>query len=109
MVCVTAETCLELCYKVASNRAAAGGGGVLTTLREPMTWLGVALWAVESIAWVLVLRTLPLSQAYPAMCLTYLTIPLACRLLLKEGLSARKLWASALIAVGVALIAGRQA
>ncbi|WP_443751315.1 permease [Asticcacaulis solisilvae] len=104
-LCVVAETLLELCYK----RAADAGNGVAGALMHPLTWLGIGLWAVQAVAWIFTLRVLPLAIAYPVNCLTYVTVPLAGWLVLREKLSPRQLWASVLIASGVALIAGRTA
>lgn len=102
-VCIFAETLLELCYK----RAVEGGGGVIGALKHPLTWLGIGLWAIQAVAWILSLRTLPLAVAYPVNCLTYVTVPLAGWLVLKEKFSLRQLLASFLIAAGVVLVAGK--
>jgi len=47
--------------------------------------------------------------AYPVNCLTYVTVPLASLVVLKEKLTARQVGACVLIASGVALVAGRGA
>ncbi|MDC7693657.1 permease [Asticcacaulis sp. DXS10W] len=104
-LCIVAETALELCYK----RAADATDGVVAALLHPLTWLGLGLWAVQAIAWILVLRGLPLAVAYPVNCLTYVTVPLASLVVLKEKLTARQVGACVLIASGVALVAGRGA
>jgi drug/metabolite transporter (DMT)-like permease len=102
-LCIAAETALELCYK----RAADAGDGVAGALMNPFAWLGIGLWAVQAVAWIFALSALPLAVAYPVNCLTYVTVPLAGWLVLRERLSWRQVWASVLIASGVALVAGR--
>ncbi len=99
--CIVAETLLELCYK----GAAQAGDGVVATLRHPLTWAGIGLWAIQAIAWILTLRQLPLSVAYPINCLTYVTVPFASWLVLKERITVRQMIACTLVAAGVVLIA----
>lgn len=99
--CVTAETIQQLSFKLAAARGEAKRGFVRRVLLEPLIWIGAALWAVESIAWVHVLQRAPLSMAYPVMTLTYATVPLAGLLLLKERMSPRQKLGGALIFAGV--------
>lgn len=105
LLCVVIEIALELCYKVAANRASGIDDHFLTALKQPLAWLGMALWLAETLIWVRVLETTALSVAYPIMSLVYLGIPLASAWVLKERLSLRHALASGLIASGVALIA----
>ena len=72
--------------------------------RQPLIGLGIALWCVESVAWVLVLRHTPLSLAYPIMTLSYAAVPLAGVLLLRERLSRRQWAGAASIFAGVVCV-----
>ena len=105
LLCVAAEITLDLCYKVAVNRAAKIDGALLTVLRQPLTWVGMTLWLAQTLMWVRVLQITPLTVAFPMMSLVYIGIPLASRVLLKEKMGARHLLAAGLIAGGVALCA----
>lgn len=99
--CIVAETIQQLSFKTGSARAEAAGRFVRGVAVQPLIWLGVGLWIVESIAWVLVLQRSPLSLAYPVMTLTYATVPLASLVLLRERLSGRQMLGAALIFGGV--------
>lgn len=105
LLCVVAEITLDLCYKVAVNRAAKIDGSLVTVLRQPLTWVGMALWLVQTLLWVRVLQTAPLTVAFPMMSLVYIGIPVASRFLLKEKMGLRHMMAAGLIAGGVALSA----
>jgi len=107
--CIAAETVQQLSFKVGSGRAAAAPGFVRGVLAQPLIWLGLAIWVVESVAWVLVLQRAPLSLAFPVMTATYATVPLAGFVLLRERLSRRQMAGAALIFAGVVAvgIAGR--
>jgi drug/metabolite transporter (DMT)-like permease len=103
--CVIAETIQQISFKLGSSQPARPGGFYAGILAQPLIWLGVALWVVESIAWIQVLQHAPLSLAYPIMTLTYVGVPLAGLLLLKEKMTPRQMLGGGLIAVGVACVA----
>ena len=103
--CIVAETVQQLSFKVGSGRAEGAERFVRGVVSQPLIWIGIGLWVVESIAWVLVLQTSPLSMAYPVMTLTYATVPLAGVALLRERMSRRQMLGAALI-FGGALTVG---
>lgn len=99
--CIAAETMQQLAFKAGAGRAEAASGFVRGVALQPLIWLGLVLWAVESIAWVHVLQRAPLSMAYPVMTATYATVPLAGLLLLKEKMTARQKLGALMIFGGV--------
>lgn len=103
-VCVTSETVQQLSFKVGTGRAEGPGGAVGAVLRQPLIWVGILLWVVQSIAWVQVLQKSPLSLAYPVMTLTYATVPIAGLLVLRERMGRRQMLGAALIFAGVVLV-----
>lgn len=103
--CVLAETVQQLCFKMGAARVADGAGPVRGALLQPLIWIGVAIWIVEVLAWIWVLRATPLSIAYPVMTLTYVGVPLGGVILLREKLTKRQVSGAALIAAGVACVA----
>ena len=103
--CVVSETLFQLCFKVASNASVGMGGGLVTVLKQPMTWLGLLFWLLETLGWIKALQLLPLHVAYPLMSLTYIGIPISSALFLKEKLNVRYFAAAGLISSGVVLVA----
>jgi drug/metabolite transporter (DMT)-like permease len=103
--CIAAETVQQISFKAGANRAARAQGMMPGVLLQPLIWLGLGLWVVESVAWVLVLQRSPLSLAYPMMSLTYAMVPLAGLVLLRERVSRRQGLGAALIFFGVACVA----
>jgi drug/metabolite transporter (DMT)-like permease len=103
--CIAAEAVQQLSFKIAADKAGRARSFVGHILRQPLVWVGVAIWMVESVVWVLVLQTTPLTQAYPVMTLSYATVPLAGVLVLKERMSRRQVAGAALILAGVACVA----
>ncbi len=104
LFCVLAEIGQQLNFKTASMRADEGNY-VSTLLRHPLLWCGIALWAVEVVAWLAVLEHAPLAVAYPIMTLTYAGMPIAGHLLLGERLSRGQQLGAGLVALGVLIVA----
>lgn len=102
--CIVCETVQQLSFKVGNGRAEQAERFVRAVALQPLIWLGLALWVIESIAWVLVLQKTPLSMAYPVMTATYATVPLAGLLLLKERMTRRQTLGAVLIFAGVLLV-----
>ena len=99
--CIIAETIQQLAFKAGADQSGRVGGHPLGVALNPLIWLGVGLWIVESIAWVMVLKRAPLSLAYPIMTATYATVPMAGLILLRERMSRRQMVGAALIFAGV--------
>jgi drug/metabolite transporter (DMT)-like permease len=102
--CIMAETVQQLSFKLGSARAEAAPGFVRAVVSQPLIWIGIVIWVIESIAWVLVLQRAPLSMAYPVMALSYATVPLAGLLLLREKMTSRQALGAFLIFSGVLLV-----
>jgi undecaprenyl phosphate-alpha-L-ara4N flippase subunit ArnE len=103
--CIAAETVQQLSFKVGADRAGRSANFLQGALAQPWIWLGVGIWIVESIAWLLVLQHTPLSLAYPVMTLSYAAVPLAGVVFLRERMSRRQAAGAALILAGVVFVA----
>lgn len=99
--CILAESATQICFKAGSNRVPDEAQPIMGALVQPLIWIGIVVWAIEVVAWIMVLQRAPLSLAYPVMTLTYVAVPLAGVLLLGEHLSRRQLVGAALVAAGV--------
>jgi len=89
------ETIEQLVFKSAAKFA---------VYRKYLLALGVALHAVQLLAWFLVLTLLPLGIAAPLMGATYITVAIGSRLVFGEKLDRRRAIGIAAIVVGLALI-----
>ncbi len=97
----------QLLFKAAATSVAAETSLVGMTLRlavVPAMWGAVLLYAVTIIAWVWVLRTVPLSVAYSAVALVFVLVPLLAVWLFGEPFTLRFALGTALIAAGVLLV-----
>ena len=104
LFCVLAEAATQLNFKAAAD-AARPESPVLSLFAQPLLWIGLLLWAIESVVWLLVLERVPLTIAFPIMTLTYAVTPLAARFVLQERLNRRQGLGAGLVALGVLIIA----
>jgi undecaprenyl phosphate-alpha-L-ara4N flippase subunit ArnE len=99
LFCVVAETAREVCFKQAASDSA-----ILATLAKPLTWLGIAFWAIELLAWTAVLVRVPLTIAFPLMALSYVGTVVAGAAVFKENINLRHAAGVFLITAGVACV-----
>jgi len=102
----------QLAIKLGVNRlgaaamVAAGPASILmTAFRSPLVWLGLALYGVGALAWILVLTRLDLSLAYPFLALNFVLITVVSRLFLGEAIPGLRWGGIIVICFGILLIA----
>jgi drug/metabolite transporter (DMT)-like permease len=81
---------------------------VLTMFATPMILAGFACFFVSSVLWILALRSVPLSVAYPMVALSYVIIFIGSHYLFAEPLGWRLWLGGLLIVCGIVLIAGQR-
>ena len=72
-------------------------------LLNPWMFAALALYAGATLLWVIILRTTPLSVAYPFAALAFVIVPLAARFLFAEPLDGRYALGVMFILAGVIL------
>lgn len=77
-----------------------------TLCRSPHVWLSFLCLGVGLLLWLVVLSTMPVSQAYPIMSLGYIVVMLLARVFFKERIPARRWVGAALILLGVSCLMG---
>jgi drug/metabolite transporter (DMT)-like permease len=80
-------------------------GYVLAMLRDPWIWSGLAAVAFGTVGWMLVLRRLDLSVAYPATALVFVVVPIGAHYLFGEHLPLGRVAGLALIVFGIIMVA----
>lgn len=93
----------QLLFKEVATRSLSAG-----TFFDPTTagiFLGaVVLYTVSTVSWVIVLRSLPLSAAYPFFALGFVTTPIAAHFLFGEKLSWSIIIGTTLVVSGLLII-----
>ena len=101
---VASQVLLKLSLQRASQQASSGMALVWALLALWTFWLAVGSTAGAAAIWVLVLRTAPLSVAYPMISLGYvLMIPVA-RILFGEAITVPRVAGAVLILIGVTVL-----
>ncbi|MEM8811694.1 MAG: hypothetical protein AAGF59_03680 [Pseudomonadota bacterium] len=72
---------------------------------SPTLWAALVLYGVATILWVLILRTVPLSVAYPFVALGFVILPVLSWLLFDERLGWHIALGALLIVAGVVIVA----
>ncbi|AFZ32175.1 protein of unknown function DUF6 transmembrane [Gloeocapsa sp. PCC 7428] len=67
-------------------------------------WIWSICYVIVTLLWLVVLRTIPLSQAFPALGLTFALVPLASHQVLKEKIAFGQWIGIAIIITGVCLV-----
>ncbi|HEX6957238.1 MAG TPA: SMR family transporter [Ferrovibrio sp.] len=85
-------------------KAGAGGETLLQQFLAPQSVIGLALYFIAAVCYMLALRKIPVSVAFPSVSLSYVLVALLAFWLYGEALSPSKLAGIALICVGVILV-----
>jgi undecaprenyl phosphate-alpha-L-ara4N flippase subunit ArnE len=93
---------LKYAFNVSSSNQA--GGSKLSILFSHYFWIWFVCYTAMTIMWLLVLRVVPLNQAYPFLGLTYAFIPLASHYFLKEKVVFSQWLGIGIIVAGIILV-----
>jgi undecaprenyl phosphate-alpha-L-ara4N flippase subunit ArnE len=95
----------QVLFKMTSART--GGAdipGLIGLLADPYLIAAFAIYGFGTIVWIYVLKSVPLSVAYPFMALTFCAVPLLAWWLLGEQLNPRYAVGAALIIAGLIVV-----
>jgi multidrug transporter EmrE-like cation transporter len=100
----------QICFKLSAARAAAAAAGrssfafAYAVTRSGWVVAGIIAYIFELVLWLVTLRTLPLSLAYPLLTASFCVVAIGSHFVLKERLSGRNMVGIALITVGATLL-----
>jgi drug/metabolite transporter (DMT)-like permease len=102
----------QLTLKEAMDRVGAIGGAQVAALgdtlsrvgREPRLWIGLALFGVSAVFWLVVLSRVPISVAYPSVGLSYIVVVAFERYVKHEPVPSLRWLGVLVVAFGIALI-----
>lgn len=100
----TLKTAMNEVGRIGATEIAAAGDTITRALREPRLWLGLMLFGISAVFWLVVLSRVDLSVAYPFVGLSYIVVVLFSRLFLHEQVSALRWLGVVVVAVGIAII-----
>lgn len=102
---VSGQTMIKLGTLNAANLPAEAVARLLLVLRSPWVLLGLMMYGIGALSWVVVLSRLELNIAYPFLALNFVLVALVSWLLLGESISGLRWLGIGCICVGIFLIA----
>ena len=105
---VSLSALAQFALKVGVTGAARSAGVVAEMnrfLHSPMVYVGLALYGLGAVLWLLVLARAPLSIAYPFVGIGFIITMLAGVMFLEEGVNAMRVSGTLLISIGCVLVA----
>ena len=112
LVSVTFSVAGQLTLKAAMKRVGrigtaqfqAAGDTILRAAREPLLWVGLGLFGISALFWLVVLSRVRLSVAYPLVGVSYVFVVLFSRYLLHEKVPGLRWLGVLVVALGIAII-----
>jgi multidrug transporter EmrE-like cation transporter len=100
----TLKAAMDRVGRIGTAEVNAFGDTVVRAAKEPRLWLGLFLFGISAIFWLVVLSRVSLSIAYPFAGLSYVGIVLLDRYVLHEPVPPLRWIGVAAIAAGIALV-----
>jgi multidrug transporter EmrE-like cation transporter len=90
--------------RIGSEQVAEAGNTIVRVAKEPRLWLGLTLFGISAVFWLVVLSRVDLSVAYPLVGLSYIVVVLFSKLFLQEQVTALRWLGVLVIALGITLV-----
>lgn len=95
----------QVLFKLTSERAGSPDlAGIVRLLADPYLLVALAIYGFGTIVWILVLKAVPLTVAYPFMALTFCMVPLLAWLFLGETVGLRYMIGTTMIIAGLLVV-----
>lgn len=91
----------QILFKVTSLSLTTNENLIATLLRTPTFWIAIIIYGAATVAWIPIIKDVPISQAYLFISLTFLYVPTLASVFLGEPFSMRTLVGSAVVVVGI--------
>lgn len=91
----------QVLFKISSTQASRNSGNWLLGLISWQTFAALAVYAAATLVWMSVLRTVPISKAYPYVGLAFIIVPLMANVFLKEPIGWNLVAGAVLIGLGI--------
>ena len=95
---------LGIAGQIALKSAANGSTTVISQFLNPLTMVGLAIYVIAAVCYILALKKIPVSVAFPSVAASYAVVAVLAHLLWNEPLGWPQVAGIALIGSGVLLI-----
>ena len=101
---LTLKSAMEEVGRIGAREVSKAGETVKRAIKEPRLWIGLILFGVSALFWLVVLSRVPLSVAYPFVGVSYILIVAFSRLFLHEHVPALRWIGVIVVALGIAIV-----
>jgi multidrug transporter EmrE-like cation transporter len=101
---ITLKWAMDRIGRIGSAQVSEAGDTLLRAAKEPRLWLGLFLFGVSALFWLVVLSRVDLSIAYPMVGISYILIVLFARVFLNEHVPSMRWAGVVVVAMGIAII-----
>lgn len=101
---VTLKSAMEKVGRIGTAEVSAPASTLKKVAAEPLLWIGLTLFGVSAVFWLVVLSHVPLSVAYPVVGLSYILIVALSRFVLHESVPMLRWLGVLIVAVGIGVI-----
>jgi drug/metabolite transporter (DMT)-like permease len=101
---LTLKSAMDNVPPIGAHQVKSPGDTISRVAGQPRVWIGLCLFGISALFWLVVLTRLPLSVAYPFVGLTYIVVVFWSRFVLDESVPVLRWMGVALIAVGIAVV-----
>lgn len=101
---ITLKSAMQEVGRIGAREVSAAGETIRRAVTEPRLWIGLILFGVSALFWLVVLSRVPLSVAYPFVGVSYILIVLFARLFLHEHVPTLRWIGVLVVALGIAIV-----
>ncbi len=101
---LTLKAAMESIGRIGTAQVSDAGQTLMRAVKEPLLWIGLVLFGVSALFWLIVLSRVDLSLAYPFVGISYVVIVALARFIFHEQVPTLRWIGVSVIAVGIALI-----
>lgn len=98
------KSAMDRVGRIGTAQVSAAGDTVMRAAKEPRLWVGLGLFGISALFWLVVLSRTPLSVAYPFVGITYILIVVISRFFLHEPVPLLRWIGVLVVALGIALV-----
>lgn len=101
---LTLKSAMNNVPPIGARQVKTPGATIRRVATQPRLWVGLFLFGISAIFWLVVLTRVPLSVAYPFVGFTYIIVVLWSRYVLDESVPPLRWLGVAIVALGIAVV-----
>ncbi len=101
---LTLKSAMEEVGRIGAREVSAASETIKRAIKQPRLWIGLTLFGISALFWLVVLSRVPLSVAYPFVGVSYILIVAFSRLFLHEHVPTLRWIGVIVVALGIAIV-----